>query len=109
MDFDGSRGNVRDRYEAFENVRRMDALAKRERAEAGAVRDRLERGLPVGERANLGNIVAMAAVDSVANRSSQRDARCAPPVGARGPRVGCRGIDSRDREDAGRFLGRPGH
>jgi hypothetical protein len=70
MDFDGSRGNVRGRYEAMENIRRRDALAKRERIEAGAVRDRLEKGLPVSERSNLlGTLAALAMVDSVAQRS----------------------------------------
>ena len=50
-------------------IRRRDALAKRERAEASAVRSRLEKA-SIGEgRAGLGSIAAMAAVDALASRS----------------------------------------
>ena len=69
MDYGGDSGGHRGRREAFENIRRNDAAAWRERLEAEAVRTRLEKRAPGGQRANLGRIVAMAAVDSVANRS----------------------------------------
>jgi len=52
MDFDGSRGSIRGRFEAMEDIRGRDALAKRERAEASAVRDRLEKQGSIGARAN---------------------------------------------------------
>ena len=63
MDFDG-------KHEAMETIRRNDALARRERMEAGAARDRLEKQASVGERSNrLGTLAALAMVDFIGQRS----------------------------------------
>ena len=70
FDFEGSRGSVRGKYEAQETVRGNDARARRERIEAEAVRNRLEKCGSVGARSNfLGSLTAMAAVDALASRS----------------------------------------
>ena len=66
---EGDFGNVRGRREARENRDAVERRARIEAADASATRRRLETGLPVGERANLSKIVAMATVDRIASRS----------------------------------------
>ena len=66
---DGDFGNACGRREAFENRDAVERRARIEAADASATRRRLETGLPVGERANLSKIVAMATVDRIASRS----------------------------------------
>jgi len=69
MDFEGSRGSVRGRFEAVEARRRSDFLERLERMEASAVRDRLERGAPVQRQNRVGALAAMVAIDGLSSRS----------------------------------------
>ena len=68
---DRDRGSQCERREALENIQRNDRRARREANEAKAVRDRLEKQAVFGARADLGRVIAMAAVDAIASRPAE--------------------------------------